>query len=162
MAKVAAKLFRDLTNAVKAVDDLRAKGFKEEGIGILLRDKEKAAKFTALGSTSEVMLPEAGASLGSGPLAKAGADALTDLLGLPEETVSYYDFAVAMGGILVSVHTDDTQLPRAQEILRGADALAAVPVREGTWASSPGFAQAGRMTATDPIDAKMTGDFRMY
>lgn len=170
MAKTAVKLFKDPINAEKAAAELEAKGFKADEIGILVHDKKKAVKFTGT-KTVEVTLPEAGSAVALGAtataLGKAGASSeeamatLTDLLGLPEETVKYYDFGLAAGGVLISVHTDEARLAQAQEILRSADVFAAAAKGE-LWGSSPGFGSAGRMTETDPIDAKMTGDFRRY
>ena len=168
MAKTTVKLFRDPLNAEKAAEELKAKGFKGDEIGVLVRDKEKAAKL-ALTETTEVMLPETGATSAMGAiataLAKAGSEeampTLTTFLGISEEVAKYYDFGISLGGALISVHADEARLPQAQEILRTADVLAA-PARGETWATSPGFASAGRMTETDPLDAKMTGDFRKY
>ena len=170
MAKTAVKLFKDPVNAEKAAAELEAKGFKADEIGILVGDKKKAAKFAST-QAAELTLPQAGSTQALGAmataLAKAGASsdevmaALTDLLGLSKEAVRYYDFGLSVGGILISVHTDEARLPQAQEILRSADALVAATKGE-LWGSSPGFASADRMTETDPIDAKMTGDFRRY
>ena len=170
MAKVAVKLFKDPLSAEKAAAELEAKGFKTGEIGILVRDQARAAKF-ASGKTAEVTLPQAGITLALGAmadaLAKTGASAeeavaaLADLLGLSQEAVKYYEFGLTAGGVLISVHTDKARLPQAQEILRSADALVAAAKGE-MWGSSPGFASAGRMTETNPIDAKMTGDFRRY
>ena len=44
MAKATVKLFRDPLNAEGAVAELTAKGFKGDGIGVLVRSKEKATK----------------------------------------------------------------------------------------------------------------------
>jgi hypothetical protein len=168
MAKATVKLFRDPLNAERAVEELAAKGFKGDGISVLVRDKEKATKLV-LTETAKVILPETGATLAMGAianaLAKAGSEeampTLTSFLGISEEAAKYYDFGISVGSVLISVHADEARLPQAQEILRTADALAA-PAEGKTWATSPGFALAGRMTGTDPIDAKMTGDFRKY
>lgn len=169
MAKTAVKLFKDPINAEKAAAELEAKGFKADEIGILVHDKKKAVKFTGT-KTVEVTLPQAGSTLALGAMATAlgkatsseeAMTALTDLLGLPEETVKYYEFGLVAGGVLISVHAEEARLSQAQEILRSVDALVAATKGE-LWGSSPGFASAGRMTETDPIDAKMTGDFRRY
>lgn len=166
MPKAAAKLFRDAGSAEKAAQELGAKGFKGEEIGILVRDREKAARFAL--QPTEVSLPQGTAvALGAmaAALAKASAEeakaTLSDLLGLAEETIDYYSFAVSVGGILISVHGDEARLSQAQQIMREADA-ALSPARGEMWASSPGFTSASRMTETDPLDAKMTGDFRRY
>jgi len=141
MANTVVKLFRDPLVAARAAEELKSKGFKAEEIGILVRDGEKAKK------------------LGTKVTKEIGA-ALTKL-DLPEDTVRYYEFGASVSGILISVQTDEARLPQAREILRGTD-LGAAPSSEKMWASSPAFPAAGRMTATDPIDAKMTGDFRKY
>jgi len=141
MANTVVKLFRDPLVAARAAEELKSKGFKAEEIGILVRDGEKAKK------------------LGTKVTKEIGA-ALTKL-DLPEDTVRYYEFGASVGGVLISVQTDEARLPQASEILRGTD-LGAAPARGEMWASSPAFPAAGRMTATDPIDAKMTGDFRKY
>ena len=141
MAKAVAKLFRDPLSAENAAKELKSQGFKADEIAILVRDPEKAER------------------LGTEATEEIGA-ALTNLLDLPDEALKYYEFSVSIGGILISVHTDETRLPQAQEILRGADI--GVAARGEMWASSPAFPAAGRMTETDPIDAKMTGDFRRY
>lgn len=162
MPKAAVKLFKDPQNAEKAARELKSKGFSAKEIGILVRDKGKAAKFARTKASTEVMLPEVGAAFALGPLAEAGKKAtLASLLDLPEETIRYYEFGISVGGILISVHTDEARLPQAQQILRAADVLVAA-ARGEMWATSPGFAAAGRMTESDPIDAKMTGDFRRY
>ena len=168
MVKGTAKLFRDRLNAKKAAEELKAKGFKGDEIGVLVRDEEEVAEL-GLTKTTHVVLPQAGTAAAMGPIANAlaklgseeGIRTLTELLGVSEESAKYYDFGISIGGILISVHADEARLSQAQEILRRADVLAA-PAGTETWATSPGFALAGRMTATDPLDAKMTGDFRKY
>ncbi len=141
MANTVVKLFRDPLVAARAAEELKSKGLKAEEIGILVRDGEKAKK------------------LGTKVTKEIGA-ALTKL-DLPEDTVRYYEFGASVGGVLISVQTDEARLPQAREVLRMAD-LGAASARGEMWASSPAFPTAGRMTATDPIDAKMTGDFRKY
>ncbi len=142
MAKVVSKLFRDSSSAEKAAKELKSKGFKVEEIKVVVQDKEKAKR------------------LGAKPTKDIGA-ALATLSDLPEETRSYYEFAVSVGGVLIAIHADEARLAQARDILRGAD-LEAAPAKGQMWASSPAFPVAGRMTETNPIDAKMTGDFRRY
>jgi len=163
------KLFKDPANAERAAAELGSKGFKAEEIGVLVGDKKKAARFSST-QAAELTLPQAGSTLALGAMATAlgkaasseeAMTALTDLLGLPEETVKYYEFGLVAGGVLMSVHAEEARLSQAQEILRSADVLVAATKGE-LWGSSPGFASAGRMTETDPIDSKMTGDFRRY
>ena len=135
------KLFRDPLSAARATEELKSKGFKAEEIDILVSDVDKAKK------------------LGAKATDKIGA-ALTKL-DLPEDTVRYYEFVASVGGVLISVQADESRLPQAQEILREA-VIKDAPKKGEMWASSPAFPAAERMTATDPIDAKMTGDFRRY
>lgn len=141
MANTVVRLFRDPQVAARAAEELKSQGFKAEEIGILVHDGEKAKE------------------LGTKATKEIGA-ALTQL-DLPADTIRYYEFGASVGGILISVQTDEARLPQAREVLRMAD-LGAAPARGEIWASSPAFPTAGRMTATDPIDAKMTGDFRKY
>jgi len=141
MSEAVVKLFRDHFSAARATEELKSKGFKAEEIGILVRDGEKAKK------------------LGTKVTKEIGA--VLTKLNLPEDSIRYYEFGASVGGVLISVQTDEARLPQARQILRGAD-LGAAPASEEMWASCPAFPAAGRMTATDPIDAKMTGDFRKY
>lgn len=136
------KLFRDVEVAEKAAKELKSKGFKATEIKVLVQDKGKAQRL-GTEATEDI---------------KA---ALTSVSDLPEETRSYYEFAVSIGGVLINVDADETRLAQAREILRGAD-LEVAPAKGQMWASSPAFPVAGRMTETNPIDAKMTGDFRRY
>jgi hypothetical protein len=141
MSKAVVKLFKDPVVAAKATKELKSKGYKAEEIGILVHDGDKAKQLGAK------VTKEIGAALAK--------------LDVPEDTAAYYEFSAAVGGILISVKADEARIPQAQEILRNAG-LGATPAREEMWASSPAFPVAERMSATDPIDAKMTGDFRKY
>jgi len=91
-------------------------------------------------------------------ISSAPAESLADTWGLDEETVKYYQFGLAIGGILVGVQTDEAKTADVRKILRSAESS---PERE-KMASSPAFKQASRMSATNPIDAPMSGDFRKY
>ena len=141
MSNAVVKLFRDPIAAAKATEELKSKGYKAEEIDILVRDGDKAKE------------------LGAKVTEDIGA-ALTKL-DVPEDTAAYYEFSASMGGILISVQTDEARVPQAREVLRNAG-LGATPAREELWASSPAFPAAEKMSATDPIDARMTGDFRKY
>ena len=171
MAKTVVRLFRDPQQAEKAVADLKAAGYKAEDIGILTASISAAKRLA--GDTTivkDLSLPEAGPVCAIGPVAAVlnevltskgdGEAALAATLNIPEETVKYYEFGVAMGGVLISVHTDEGRSSKAQEILRFAGAET---IEKGArWSKSPGFASASRMTQTNPIDAPMSGDFRRY
>ena len=120
---------------------MKSKGYKAEEIGILVRDGDKAKQLGAK------VTKEIGAALAK--------------LDVPEDTAAYYEFSASIGGILISVKADEARIPQARDILRNAG-LGATPAREEMWASSPAFPVAERMSATDPNDARMTGDFRKY
>ncbi len=170
MARVVAKLFRDLTNAEWAAKELKARGYGANEIGILTRDKEAADKLANIigGLTAtEVDLSGIGRAIAMGLMARLLTEVANDdpqaalfkALETIEETYKYWEFGISVGGVLLSVHTEDGRIPQAREILRLADRAGD---RMGRWASSPGFAKASRMSATNPIDAPMSGDFRKY
>jgi hypothetical protein len=172
MAKPVAKLFRDAPSAQRALGQLISQGYKAEEIGLLAREKEDVSCLsTQAASTARAALPQTGDTIATGPIAnalseagpKAAGDelatALTKVLGISQEAYDYYTFGISVGGVLVSVHTGEDRLSPARGILRSAES---VPPREEAGANSPGFALAARMTATNPIDAKMSGDFRRY
>lgn len=81
--------------------------------------------------------------------------------GLPEQALDYYRMGVEVGGRVVKVSVDDAKVPEVNKVLlaAGHDRLVDRPAQ---WFTSPGFAKAPRMSATNPIDATMTGDFRKY
>jgi len=91
-------------------------------------------------------------------ISSASTEGLADTWGLDEETVKYYQFGVALGGILVGVKADEAKSADVRKIMRSAESS---PEREKA-TSSPAFKQASRMSATNPIDAPMSGDFRKY
>ncbi len=140
MPKIVTKLFRVPDEAKAAVSDLKANGFKTEEIVILASAKKAKGLGTDIKSVSDV-----------GELTA---------MGVPEATANYYQYAVESGGIVVSIRVDEGRIAQAQELLR----TTSVSPRErvSTQATSPGFLAAGRMSATNPIDAPMSGDFRRY
>jgi hypothetical protein len=160
MPKVQTKLFRKPEDAKKAISELKAKGFKAEEIGIVTSGNGKKE----MGDVKPVTDVGSVTAMGHATsLSKAGSDlakALGEFWGVPEDTVNYYQRAVSLGGILVSVHADDAQAEKAHEILRVAAAhpRKKMPLQE----ISPGFLKASRMSSTNPIDAPMSGDFRRY
>jgi len=161
MAKVQAKLFRKPEEAKKAINELKAKGIKVEEIGIITSGKGKKEMGDSIKPAADIDSVTAMGHATS--LSKAGSDlskALGEFWGVPEDTVNYYQRAIALGGIVVSVHADDAQAEKAHEILRAAAAHARkkMPLQE----ISPGFLKASRMSSTNPIDAPMSGDFRRY
>ena len=139
MSTMVAKLFRDPEEAKRAVGELKDKGYKPEEIGVL-SGAERAKEMGAdVKSTSD-----------AGKLAE---------MGIPEATVDYYQYAIESGGIVVSVQTDESRMNQVQELLRTVPICACESRIHGT---SPGFKVADRMSATNPMDAPMSGDFRRY
>ncbi len=167
MAKTVAKLFRDPRDAHKALGELKKNGFKEGEIGILVRpasvkfpECKTTVSFAGIGEVAthgalQAPLKEASSSAEKPTLAAA----LAKVLGVIEDAASYFEFGVSMGSVLVAVHTEDAKAAQAQNIMR---LIGAVPVKVEMPKTSPGFEQAGRMAATDPVDAPMSGDFRKY
>lgn len=139
MAKVATKLFREPKEAIEAVSVLKGKGYKEDAI-VVITSAERAKTLA-----TDVK-----------PISDMGK--LTEM-GVPEDTVNYYQYPVEIGGILVVVQGDEGGVAQAQELLRGVVACSSEDSSHGT---SPGFLQASRMSATNPLDAQMSGDFRRY
>jgi hypothetical protein len=147
MPKAVVKLFRSPRQAEEVLNELKANGYKEEEIGTLLK---RDGGIVAKGALS--------------PAISEGGDlkaALIELLGIPEETASYYQLGLSLGGIVVSVQADESRLEEAQRLLRVAGAKP-TPERHPRWSTCPPFDIAGRMSETNPIDAPMTGDFRRY
>ena len=138
MPNVATKLFREPLEAKKAIEDLKAKGFKDDDI-LVVATAERAEALKGLKAETD-----------AGKLAE---------MGVYEETIEYYKYSLPSGGIIVSVKADEAKLEDAKQVLR------AVPVcscGDRICGTSPGFQVASRMSATNPIDAPMSGDFRRY
>ena len=161
MPKVVTKLFREPDRAEKALHELKAKGYQAKEIGVVAsQDKAVASGVSpaAKASLADAAVVLAGAVAGAAK-EKDPVAALAALWGISEETLNYYKLGLSLGGIVVSVHAEEKKAEKAREILRAVET-------EGehclVWTPSPGFVQAGRMSATDPVDAKMTGDFRKY
>ncbi|MBI4287119.1 MAG: hypothetical protein HY671_01670 [Chloroflexi bacterium] len=167
MTKTIARLFRDPESATKAIGELLAKGYKQEEIGLLMRLKDGRRLLSLVGSkTAEVTLPRVGEVTALGALAKDLAaekedagKALAKAIGASPETYSYYEFGLTTGGVLVTVHGEEAHLAQALRLLRSAQ-NGVLPIQRKT--PNAGFNNASRMAATDPMDAKMTGDFRRY
>ncbi|MDY6906882.1 MAG: general stress protein [Chloroflexota bacterium] len=167
MPKAHARLYKDPLVAKRAVEELQANGFKADEIGVLVHEAKRAEGFGT--NPTKVQLPEAGSAVALGAMATSlpkgdeaeTALALGGLLGLPEEAILYYDFSVSVGGILLSVHADESRLAQARDIMRGVDSLPASPWNEPA-TTNPTFEVAERMLETNPIDAPMSGDFRKY
>ncbi len=164
MAKIVVKLFRDPREAAAALTELKKKGFTDDEIGVLFRPDGYQGQKVAFPGLGEVVangaikapIAEAEAK----PEKPALAAALSQMLSLPEDATGYFEFGVSVGGVLVTVHVADDKAEAAREVLR----LSAPPIKAtaGSADRSPGFKQAERMNATDPVDAPMSGDFRKY
>lgn len=170
MAKVAVKLFRNLQEAEEAVGKLRAKGYHNEEIGVLTGETVDLSRFAQNGQQAKgVDIPGTGKVNALGPLATALASPGTDspaqvlakAMAIPEEALAYYQVGISLGRVLLSVHGEASRVGEAREIMRALTAQAP-HVRVVPGSQSPGFSTAGRMTETDPIDAKFSGDFRRY
>mgnify|MGYP001053327057 CR=1 FL=1 len=142
MPKAIVKLFRDPARAARAAEELKSQGFKADEIGLLVSDEAAANK------------------LGTKPIKDIGKE-LSGIEGIPEEAIKYYEQSASLGGILISIKGDEAGLGKAEGIMRQVD-FADTPNSFEMWSSSPAFPAAGRMSATDPLDAKMSGDFRKY
>ncbi len=173
MAKILVKLFRDPALAEQATKELRARGYTGAEIGLLLKDKARVQSIVRGNgfAVTEVEIPGIGPTVALGPIATtlsqtvgdAGAKvaALREGLGISEEIYPYYEFGLSLGGVMVSVHADGQRLAEARQVLRVADA-GADKTRSATWSHSPGFSHADRTVETNPVDAKLSGDFRRY
>jgi hypothetical protein len=163
---VITRLFRDPGDAVRAVEMLKEKGFTEKEVSVLALNK---GGLSGLLPGTVVELSEAESVLVRGPLVDALSQAarsdgleaaLTQALEVIEEKAKYYRFALSVGGVLVSVHTEDeARAPVARRVLKEAET---VPQPQPAMETSPGFLAASRMCTTNPIDAPMSGDFRRY
>ena len=161
MGKAVFKLYRDLPRAKKAVEHLLNSGFSLSEISLVAAPQEMAEVAgpedvsPARGTISGVTVAVAGPLAGE---VKDGAleAVLLNSLGVPEDGLGYYQFGLLTGGVLVAVSGGEEKLARARQALREVETMAVEK------AHSPGFEQARRMTESDPIDAKMTGDFRRY
>jgi hypothetical protein len=139
MAKAATKLFRELGEAKTAIDELKAKGYKPDEVVVV---------------ASEERSKEIGGDVK--PISDVGKLAG---MGVPEATVDYYKYVLPAGGVVVAVQGDEGRVAQAQEVLRGVQPC---DCEDRACDTSPGFFQAGRMTATNPLDATMSGDFRRF
>ena len=94
---------------------------------------------------------------------KGGASSEKELveLGLSGQAADYYQIGLSLGGTIVKVAADEAQAEEINKLLLaiGFDELRERPAQ---WSTSPGFVLAERMSATNPIDAQMSGDFRKY
>jgi hypothetical protein len=161
MGKAVVKLYRDLPRARKAVQQLLSSGFAPQEVS-LVAGPQDLVQIAEVGGVPTVQATMSGKAVAvSGPLSQELKDgsveqALLEALGVAEDGMGYYQFGVITGGVMVAVTGDEQKLAGARHALREAETMVAEK------AQSPGFEQAPRMTGTDPVDAKMTGDFRRY
>ncbi len=169
MAKAVTKLFREPQQAENAISELKAKSYQVGEVGILIQEKGDGETFAPdlVPVTKDISLPGVGAVIAKGTVAAAitgGSEpsaALIELWGVPEETLSYYQYGLSLGGVVVSVHAEGARLEQARQLLREIG-VKPLTERSPRWASCPPFDVASRMSETNPIDAPMTGDFRRY
>jgi hypothetical protein len=136
-------LFEDRTDAEKAADALRAKGFKDDEIGYAWKDDsgthntgEAAVKGAATGAVAGGLLGAAAAGLipGIGPILAGGilagivtgaaagaavggiAGALSEM-GVPDEEAKYYEDEFKQGRTLMTVKSGD-RYDEAGDIIR--------------------------------------------
>jgi len=152
MSKPVVRLFRDPVLAGRAVQGLLAQGFVPGEIGVLGRPQESQEVCQLVGPPSSVEMAGLGVLNATGPLSHDPRKALA----MPADTWGYYEMGLKLGGVLVSVHPEGKDGSRARQVLRQAEV-----VRRGETAQGA-FPKAERMTTTDPVDTKMTGDFRRY
>jgi len=169
MAKAVTKLFREPQQAENAIDKLKAEGYQAGEVGILIQEKGDGETFAPdlVPVTKDISFPGMGAVIAKGAVAAAitgGSEpraALIELWGVSEETLSYYQSGLSLGGVVISVHAEGARLEEARQLLREAG-VKPLTERSPRWASCPPFDLASRMSETNPIDAPMTGDFRRY
>jgi hypothetical protein len=169
MAKAVTKLFREPQQAGNVIDKLKAKGYQAGEVGILIQEKADGETFAPDLSpvTKDISFPGLGAVIAKGAVAAAltgGSEpraALIELWAIPEETMSYYQLGLSLGGVVISVHAEGARLEEARQLLRETG-VKPLTERSPMWASCPPFDIASRMSETNPIDAPMTGDFRRY
>ena len=80
---------------------------------------------------------------------------------LPEQALDYYRTGLIVGGKIIKVSADDAKISEVNKVLIAAGSESLVD-RPDQYFSTPGFATASRMAVTNPMDAKMSGDFRKY
>lgn len=90
-----------------------------------------------------------------------GSESELDSMGLSEQELGFYKIGVSIGGKVVKTEVDDAKTDEVKKALLaiGFDELTERPAQ---WAGSPGFVGAVKMSATNPLDAQMSGDFRKY
>lgn len=164
MASMVFKLYRDPDDAAAALTNLKSSGFNAPDIGVVVSAKVQP------GQLSKAVKDISGSKCNVGDVVVMGAlaesvkgdgvaEALIQALSINEEKGKYFEQALFLGGVLVAVKTDETKVAKARDILRKAESM---PERHVTKMVSPGFYEASRMAATNPIDAPMSGDFRKY
>ena len=139
MSTVATKLFREPAEVKQAVSELKAKGYKDSDI-VVLASKERAK------------------DIGGDIKVTSDVNSLT-AMGVLQDTIDYYQYSIPMGSIIVGVKAEESRLDEAKALLRTVPVCSLEDRITGT---SPGFLKASRMSATNPIDAPMSGDFRRY
>jgi hypothetical protein len=139
-------IFKSRVSAEACIDQLLASGFRNDDISVLAPDQHATRELATEKNTKAPEGATTGATTGGvvgGTLGLlAGIGALVGM-GIPEYEAKRYEGRVKEGGILVSVHCDDSDwVGKAKEILKrsgaedissageaSADIKAATPVR---------------------------------
>jgi hypothetical protein len=164
MMKALIKLFSDVAQAEKAMGELKAKGYQPEEVGVLSASREKVQQVAGVDAKAG-KLEGVGSVFGTGKLAQAvvaedAPAALAEAWGLPKQSMEYYETGLARGGLILSIHADESRLASARKVFREVAPNTLEPVSEEGRRS--GFQLFDRMTETNMVDRQLSGDFRKY
>jgi len=172
VSKAPVKFFRNTEHARDALKELMAHGYKPDEIGVLTREGPGAEAL--LGGAKvpvvrDVIITNIGPVMAAGALAGAlksvqngdAGEALAKAVDLPEGRIGFFQFGLAMGGVLISIHAQGQRAEDAKKLLRQLE-LSHIGTTGQTYLNCPSFTGGDRMTETNLRDAEMTGDFRRY
>src|SRR6202045_1782196 len=106
MAKAVIAIAKSEDQAVRIVEQLKAAGFSNNDVSVLLPDRAGSRDFAHEHHTKAPEGAATGAAAGGAVGGLAGA--LVGL-GIPEYEAKQYEGKVKNGNILISVHTDDSK-----------------------------------------------------
>lgn len=163
MTQTVVKLFNDPAVAVIAIRELQSRGFKASDIGIAVRSGNVSDMIVR---RAEVVLSGKAEAAGgvlalSGPAANGSSlDSLGDIWGVPKDALFYYESGLQRGGVVVSVHVDESKASEARAILRQSDTSRIVLTDPPT--NDRPFYLSARASKFDDRDRLFSGDFRKY
>jgi hypothetical protein len=167
MSKLVSRLYRDPADASAAVHHLISSGYKSNDVGVIARSERTARSVlgekvdkTVVHAVDEILVATGfvAPALTNGMGQTGGlAAALAQVLGVRDEAAEYFEFGLGLDGVVVVVQTEESKVTEVHAIL-GESAANPRPVG----VSGSGFEKSARMSATNPVDATMTGDFRKY